>query len=170
MDLSGVCPKQLGAFMCHDNAELRRAIYEFLKVCWVNKTEGCVHVSMHIAFVPAPRACVASMTPTQPACSSRCFRRGPFAAPPANAHVRARTALSPRTAPQDPLYRPDLYLSMMEFRELTLVSTHGWPDTRLGLCFSWQGAMGASLRLASTCSIASAVQRPTCRGRRRVLP
>ncbi|KAI8465897.1 MAG: hypothetical protein J3K34DRAFT_473059 [Monoraphidium minutum] len=52
MDLTGVCPEKLGAYLCHDNPELRRAIFEFLK---------------------------------------------------------------------DPLYRPDLYLSMMEFREQTLV-------------------------------------------------
>jgi len=31
-DLSGICPRALGAYLCHDNPELRAAIFDFLKV------------------------------------------------------------------------------------------------------------------------------------------
>jgi hypothetical protein len=31
-ELAGLCPKKLGAFLVHDNPELRASIFEFLKV------------------------------------------------------------------------------------------------------------------------------------------
>jgi hypothetical protein len=31
MDISGLCPNKLGAYLCHDNPELRQAIFDFLK-------------------------------------------------------------------------------------------------------------------------------------------
>lgn len=106
--VAGICPKALGAYVTHDNAELRARIMEFLKV-----RSAAASTFLRCISRIAPHALM------QRAQGGTAHGRG--AHPPARPHTPPPPLrIACTSAPQDDMYRLDHYLSLMEFRELTL--------------------------------------------------
>ena len=102
--VANACPRELYSILNHDNAELRDAIFDFLKVwcsccVWARRARGA-------------RAFFARR------------RRRRAAAAHKHKHTQTHTNTHKHKHKQhkhqDPMYRPNEYLSMLEFRELTL--------------------------------------------------